>query len=111
MRIINPWTIYWISRLDDIRIAIVVAAGALVIAAFTLAMISDINFAHIPKDKIKKLLIAAAIVSMLELIVPSTRTAIEMVIADKVTYETADTTLEKIEEAADHIIDRIKEEK
>ena len=110
MRIISPWTIYWISRLDDIRVAIVVTAGALVIAAFTLAMISDISCAHIPKDKIKKLLIAAAIVSMMELIVPSTRTAIEMVIADKVTYEAADEALERIGELADHIIGEIKEE-
>jgi NADH:ubiquinone oxidoreductase subunit 6 (subunit J) len=110
MRIISPWTIYWISRLDDIRVAIVVAAGALVIAAFTVAMINDINCTHAPKGKIKKLLIAAAIVSMLELVVPSTRTAIEMVIADKVTYEAADEALERIGEVADHIIGEIKEE-
>lgn len=110
MRIISPWTIYWISRLDDIRAAIIIAAAALVIAALTVVMISDINCKDVPKGKIKKLLIAAAIVSMLELIVPNTRTAIEMVIADNVTYETVDDTLEKIEEVADHAIDKIKEE-
>lgn len=110
MRIINPWTIYWISRLDDIRAAIIIAAAALVIAAFTVAMISDINCKDVPKGKIKKLLIAAAIVWMLELIVPNTRTAIEMVIADKVTYEAADEALERIGEVADHIIGEIKEE-
>jgi hypothetical protein len=33
-----------------------------------------------------------------------------MVIADNVTYETVDNTLERIEEVADHVIDKIKEE-
>lgn len=110
MRIISPWTIYWISRLDDIRVAIVIAAGALVTAAFVVAMVNDVNGHDIPMGKIKKLLIGAAIMSMLELVVPSTRTAIEMVIADKVTYEAADEALERIGELADHIIGEIKEE-
>lgn len=110
MRIINPWTIYWITRLESIGVALIVVALGLAVTAFCTAMFSDINGHDIPKDKIKKYLVGAIILLILAVFVPSEQTAIEMAIADKVTYETADNTLEKIEEVADHIIDRIKEE-
>lgn len=110
MRIISPWTIYWINRLDAIGITIVVVALGLAIAAFLVAMFNDINGHDIPKGKINKLLAGAVILSILAIFVPSSKTALEMVIADNVTYETVDEALERIEEVADHIIDKIKEE-
>lgn len=111
MRIISPWTIYWLGRLDAIGVTIVVAVGGLVVAALLTAMFNDINGHDIPKGKIKKYLVGAVILSILAVFVPSKQTAIEMIIADNVTYETVDEALERIEEVADHIIGEIKEEK
>lgn len=110
MRIINPWTIYWITRLEAIGVTLVVALG-LVGAAFCVAMFNDINGNGIPKGKIKKYLIGALILVILSIFIPSEQTAIEMLIADNVTYESVDEALERIEEVADHIIGEIKEEK
>ena len=110
MRIISPWTIYWITRLEAIGVTLVVAALCLVGGAFCVAMFSDINGNGIPKDKIKKMLAGAVILAVLAAFVPSERTAIEMLIADNVTYETVDKALERIGEVADHVIDKIKEE-
>lgn len=110
MRIISPWTIYWITRLEAIGVALIVVALGLAATAFCDAMFSDINGRDIPKDKIKKLLVGAIILLILAVFVPSERTAIEMLIADNITYETVDETLERIEEVADHVIDKIKEE-
>ena len=110
MRIINPWTIYWITRLEAIGVTLVVVALCLVGAAFCVAMFNDINGNDIPKGKIKKLLVGALILAVLAIFVPSEQTAIEMLIADNVTYETVDEALERIEEVADHVIDKIKEE-
>lgn len=110
MRIINPWAIYWITRLEPIGVTLAVVAAGLAVAALLTAMHSDINGHDIPKGKIKKLLVGAVILSILAVFLPSEQTAIEMLIADNVTYETVDEALERIEETADHIIDKIKEE-
>ena len=103
MRIVNPWTIYWITGLEAIGVT-------LVVVAFCVAMFNDINGRDIPKGKIKKLLAGALILAVLAIFVPSEQTAIEMIIADNVTYESVDEALVRIEETADHIIDKIKEE-
>ena len=111
MRIISPWTIYWITRLEAIGVTLAVVAFFLVGAAFCVVLCNDFDAHKIPKGKIKKLLVGAVILAVLAIFTPSEQTAIEMLIADNVTYETVDEALERIEEVADHIIGEIKEEK
>lgn len=118
MRIISPWAVYWITRLDNF-IAIF-AVGALllgfasaILGAFILLEWSSLDDDEINRAKkcLKPLLIVFGVCLFGLAFTPSTKEAIEMVIADNVTYETVDNTLERIEEVADHVIDKIKEEK
>jgi hypothetical protein len=43
------------------------------------------------------------------MLVPSKQTCIEMMIADKVTYESVDAGIDAVKDAADYVCDKIKE--
>lgn len=117
MRIISPWAVYWITRLDNF--VVIFAVGAFILGFASIALAGFILFETCLDDddikKVKKCL--KTILAVFGICVfglaftPSSKEAIEMIIADNVTYETVDNTLERIEEVADHVIDKIKEEK
>jgi len=117
MRIISPWAVYWITRLDNF--VVVFAVGAFLLG-FASAVVGacilfdwnclDDDGMKQAKKWLKSLLIAFGICLFGLAFTPTSKEAIEMVIADNVTYETVDNTLERIEEVADHVIDKIKEE-
>lgn len=117
MRIISPWAVYWITRLDNFVLIFAVGAFLLGFASavvgacilFDCSVLDDDGLKQ-AKKWLKSLLIAFGICLFGLAFTPSSKEAIEMVIADNVTYETVDNTLERIEEVADHVIDKIKEE-
>lgn len=117
MRIVSPWAVYWITRLDNFIVIFAVGAFLLGFASAVLAAAILLDRDNLGDDGIKRtkkylktLLIAFGICLFGLAFTPSTKEAIEMVIADNVTYESVDNTLEKIGELADHIIGEIKEE-
>ena len=117
MRIISPWAVYWITRLDNFAVAFVVGTFILGFCSIAIAMFLFFEHDSLDDDDIKRvkkylktMLIAFGICLAGSVFTPTTKEAIEMVIADKVTYEAADEALERIGEVADHIIGEIKEE-
>lgn len=117
MRIVSPWAVYWITRLDNFVVIFAVGAFLLGFASAILAAALFFDWDCLGDDGInraKKWLKTTLIVFGICLFglafTPSSKEAIEMAIADNVTYETVDNTLERIEEVADHVIDKIKEE-
>ena len=118
MRIISPWAVYWITRLNNFAVAFGIGTFILGICSVFLALFLLFENDSLDDDDIKRvkkylkiMLISFGICLVGSIFTPTTKEAIEMVIADNVTYETVDDTLEKIEEVADHVIDKIKEEK
>lgn len=115
MRIVNPWVIYWITRCDVIlTFAMVTAAICGVIAIICLIG----RFVEWEEDTRKALAkgvkicaTICAISSFIAVLVPSKQTCIEMLIADKVTYESVDAGIDAVKEATDYICDKIKEVK
>lgn len=57
----------------------------------------------------KKLIIPLVISFMLTIVVPSKETIYKMMISNLVTYENVDMTTETLEEAFDHVIDKLEE--
>lgn len=117
MRIVSPWAVYWITRLDNFIVIFAVGAFLLGFASAILAAAIFFDWDCLDDDGLKRakkclksLAIALGVCLLGLAFTPSTKEAIEMVIADNVTYESVDNTLEKIEEVTDHIIDKIKEE-
>ena len=117
MRIISPWAVYWITRLDNFVVTF--GVGTFILGFCSVAMtifllvedsLSDDDVKQ-AKKFLKSILIAFGIFLVGSILTPSSKEAIEMIIADNVTYETVDDTLERIEEVADHVIDKIKEVK
>lgn len=118
MRIISPWAVYWITRLNNFAVAFGVGTFILGFCSIVIAMFLFFEHDSLDDDDIKRvkkylktMLIAFGICLLGLIFTPTTKEAIEMIIADNVTYETVDGTLERIEEVADHVIDKIKEEK
>lgn len=118
MRIISPWAVYWITRLDNFVLLFAVGAFLLGFASAILAAGILLDWNCLDDDGMKQMkkclktmLIIFGICLFGLAFTPSSKEAIEMVIADNVTYESVDNTLERIEEVTDHVIDKIKEEK
>ena len=117
MRIVSPWAVYWITRLDNFIVIFAVGSFILGFASTVLAFGIWLDMTNLGDDGIKQakkclksLLVVFGICLFGLVFIPTSKEAIEMVIADNVTYETVDNTLERIEEVADHVIDKIKEE-
>lgn len=113
MHIIEPWTIYWISRLDAI-LGIAVAGALFIIGVVVIDMISYLSESkhYLLPSKASR---AAAIVGMIFFIaigvaLPDKATAIQMVLADKLTYDAVEDTYEKLTETADRIVKMMKED-
>jgi hypothetical protein len=109
MRIINPWTIYWISRLDIIQgVALIILI--LSVASLAAAILLETDWNKFPVKYKRWLVIAIVASALVAMFIPDEKTAIEMVLADKITYEAVEDAYGKIEESAERIIEVMKEE-
>lgn len=115
MKIVNPWLIYWITRCDAIVTLALIAAivgGILAIFFAIFALVEwDEDKRKAYKKAVKMSLIVCLVGSLVTTFVPDKQTCIEMLIADKVTYESVDAGIDAVKEATDYICDKIKEVK
>lgn len=115
MRIINPWLIYLITRCDAIYTFAMVAAvisGIVAIICFIGRLVEWEDDTREALMKGLKICVTVYIVSsFIAVLVPDKQTCIEMMIADKVTYESVDAGIEAVKEAADYVVEKVKEVK
>lgn len=123
MHIINPWVFYLADICDSAalvgaligRILIVVGLCILAVGIYSIndgTEYNDENEVKSGKQMLKYMkttLIVAGILIGAEIFIPSKETIYKMMLADVATYENVDLTAESIEEAFDHIIDKLGE--
>lgn len=112
MHIVDPMTIYWISKLDVIAGASIIACiVGVALIAFDLLRLDIDNKHLIPNLAVRILIIIATVVCLIiGIMVPDKDTAIQMLLADKLTYETIESTYETLIETSDHIVKMMKED-
>lgn len=123
MHIINPWVFYLADICDSAalvgavigRILIVVGLCILAVGIYSIndgTEYNDENEVKSGKQMLKYMkttLIVAGILIGASIFIPSKETIYKMMLADVATYENVDLTAESIEEAFDHIIDKLCE--
>lgn len=114
--IINPLWFYWLQVAEGVSIFLVTVSVVLFMYGAIVLLVSLAD-TYIDEDSpitkflkaAKVSMIIAPIALLIALIIPSKETLIQMEIARHVTYENVELVVEQINNAADYIIDRIKE--
>lgn len=123
MHIINPWVFYLADICDSAVLVGAISGGILAVVGLCLLVVgiysihdgtefNDENEVKTGKQTLKYMkttLIAAGILIGAVILIPSKETIYKMMLADVATYENVDLTAESIEEAFDHIIDKLCE--
>lgn len=123
MHIINPWVFYLADICDSAALAVAVSGGILTMVGLCLLAVgiysihdgtefNNENEVKTGKQTLKYMktaLIVAGIMIGAAILIPSKETIYKMMLADVATYENVDLTAESIEEAFDHIIDKLGE--
>ena len=123
MHIINPWVFYLADICDSAALVGAVSGGILTMVGLCLLAVgiysihdgtefNNENEVKTGKQTLKYMkttLIAAGILIGAAILIPSKETIYKMMLADVATYENVDLTAESIEEAFDHIIDKLGE--
>lgn len=123
MHIINPWVFYLADICDSAVFVGAISGGILVVVGLCLLAVgiysihdgtefNNENEVKTGKQTLKYMrttLIVAGILIGAAIFIPSKETIYKMMLADVATYENVDLTAESIEEAFDHIIDKLGE--
>lgn len=123
MHIINPWVFYLADICDSAALVGAVSGGILTMVGLCLLAVgiysihdgtefNNENEVKTGKQTLKYMkttLIVAGILIGAAILIPSKETIYKMMLADVATYENVDLTAESIEEAFDHIIDKLGE--
>lgn len=111
MYYINPIWFYFIGLCDDIIEIATVISALCMIGAFVGYIFRLVGFEEETENKIPfNLLAIIGIVSLvITLIVPSSTTVKEMMIASVVTHENVDATIEDVKELIDYTIEKAGE--
>ena len=123
MHIINPWVFYLADICDSVVLVGAISGGILVMVGLCLLAVgiysihdgtefNNENEVETGKQTLKYMkttLIVAGIMIGASILIPSKETIYKMMLADVATYENVDLTAESIEEAFDHIIDKLGE--
>lgn len=123
MHIINPWVFYLADICDSAALVGAISGGILVMVGLCLWAVgiysihdgtefNNENEVKTGKQTLKYMrttLIVASILIGAAIFIPSKETIYKMMLADVATYENVDLTAESIEEAFDHIIDKLGE--
>ena len=112
--IINPWTIYFISRLDAIKDSIDFASfiiflcvAGIVIVQGLMTDTSEEWIEHMKKSCAKKLCIILICIFAINSFIPDTHTGFMILTAHYATEENINKGIDFIEKTTDHIIDKI----
>lgn len=112
--IISPWIIYWFSvyvnfqKFVEICFMISVIAGGLALVFYTLSYVSDTNLED-DKEVInlrkvcKKFIMALVIFTGLNMFTPPKEIALSMIVAQNVTPQRVEQTLELTDEAINYV--------
>ena len=123
MHIINPWVFYLADICDSTVLVGAVSGGILVVVGLCLLAVgiysihdgtafnneNEVETGKQTLKYVKTTLIVAGIMIGASILIPSKETIYKMMLADVATYENVDLTAESIEEAFDHIIDKLGE--
>ena len=123
MHIINPWVFYLADICDSAVFVVAISGGILAVVGMCLLAVgiysiydgteyNNENEVKTGKQTLKYMkttLIVAGILIGAAIFIPSKETIYKMMLADVATYENVDLTAESIEEAFDHIIDKLGE--
>lgn len=124
--VINPMLFYWCSVSDTVKALAIIVAIMLIVVCFVLLFIGAFHIGEAldygrGKDSdeykvgvkflnwIRKCSIPLAIALVLFAFIPSEKTLYKMMVANVATYENIDLTAETIENAFDHVIDKLIE--
>ena len=124
--VINPMLFYWCSVSDTAKAFAIIAVSMLIVACL---MFLSIGAFHIGEafnygggedsndykigikfiNWAQKCIVPLVILLMLSIFIPSEKTLYKMMVANIATYENIDLTAETIEDAFDHVIDKLIE--
>lgn len=112
--VINPWFFYWLQIINALAIFIWII-GVVLLAIVAICWFAPIVGGDLTAQesyiKIRKALLISIGVCILAILIPSKETLISMELAKHVTYENVNIFIEKTEEAADYIVDKIEDSK
>lgn len=110
MYIINPWFFYIVSICDALKFTFIFIGVAIAIGlAFWIPIYFAIEEGMNPIDVIKKSKWFLIVILLGAILVPSSTTCYQMLIASQVTTERVETAKETIQDVTDYIIDAVKE--
>lgn len=124
--VINPMLFYWFSVSDTAKAFAIIAAIMLIVACLIILFIGAFHIGEAfnyggDEDSddykigikflnwAKKCIVPLVILLMLSIFIPSEKTLYKMMVANIATYENIDLTAETIEDAFDHVIDKLIE--
>lgn len=124
--VINPMLFYWCSVPDTVKALAIIAAIILIIVCLVFLFVGAFNIGEAfnygggeDSDNYKvgvkflnwaqKCIVPLVILLMLSIFIPSEKTIYKMMVANIATYENIDLTAETIEDAFDHVIDKLIE--
>lgn len=124
--VVNPMLFYWSNVSDTVKAVSMVVAIAIGIACLACFIIGVANIGYVlsyggneDSDDYKmgieflkwaqKCIVPLVISLMLSIFIPSEKTIYKMMVANVATYENIDLTADTIEDAFDHVIDKLVE--
>lgn len=112
--IINPWTIYFISRLDAIKnsldfisFIIFLCVAGIALGQCLMTDTSEEWIEHMKKTCAKKLCVILICIFAINCFIPDTHTGFMILTAHYATEENINKGVDFIEKTTDHIIDKI----
>ena len=124
--VINPMLFYWCSVSDTAKVLAIIAAIMLIIVCLVFLFVGAFHIgeafnygggedSNSYKVGVKflnwaqKCIVPLVILLMLSIFIPSEKTLYKMMVANVATYENIDLTAETIENAFDHVIEKLIE--
>lgn len=124
--VVNPMLFYWFSVSDTVKALTIVAAIILIIVCLIFLFIGAFHIGEALNygggedsdnykvgvkflNWVRKCIVPLVIALVLFAFIPSEKTLYKMMVANVATYENIDLTAETIEDAFDHVIDKLIE--
>lgn len=114
--IINPMWFYWVNVVDTLVLFLVVLFALILVSCIASGILAFTTLEYGADDEehktakriFKRCFIAAAVVAVVIILIPTKNTLLEMQIARYATYENAEITIDAIKSAVDYIVDAMK---
>lgn len=109
--IVDPMFFYWTNVCNNLTMLFTLIGTLLAIAASAYVLCCIVDLISINWRIATPLIIVTATCLLLSVFIPDKRTLITMEVAKHVTYESVDTVVEATQNAADYILNGLKESK